>query len=81
MANNGRGPDADMLIDLRNAAVCLACPLADYGLDCVYVVDYELEVRSLCPIWWDEKERDTAAKRRARERRLAKRGRLAGVGA
>lgn len=66
MAANFRGPGADLLIDLKWAATCLACPVP-HG--CVYEVQ-DITIRCLCPVWQAEREREN-------RRRLAKRGRLA----
>ena len=60
------------MIDLRNAATCLACPLPD----CVYETE-ALEVRQLCPIWRREAKTKTELVKRSYHRRKAAR---AGVG-
>lgn len=48
-----RGAGADLLIDLKWAATCLACPVPG---GCVYEVQ-DLQLRALCPIWQAERER------------------------
>lgn len=65
-----RGAGADLFIDLKWAATCLACPVPG---GCVYEVA-DVQIRALCPIWQAEREREN-------RRRLAKRSRLVEVGA
>jgi hypothetical protein len=54
------------MIDLRNAATCLACPLAD----CVYETE-DVDVRQLCPIWRREAKTRTDTAKRYYHRRKA----------
>lgn len=54
------------MIDLRNAATCLACPLAG----CVYETE-DVETRQLCPIWRREAKYKTELVKRLYHRRKA----------
>lgn len=63
-----RGPGLYPMIDIANAATCLACPVP-YG--CVYE-DRDAERRKLCPIWRRQSARETNWKRAAAERRAAR---------
>lgn len=61
-----RGPGAYPMIDLRNVATCLACPVPG---GCVYEVA-DLEIRRLCPIW----RREVGQQTRYKQRQAARRG-------